>query len=784
MRCVLLITLGAAASVLAADEPAAVLASDAPLEKKFAAFRQLSLRGGAAEVSVAAGFLDDDNLAHMARFALERIPGKAAGEALFAAAGRLDGVHLAGVADSIGRRGGPGAHRTLAPLLDRDDAVVAASAARALAQLGTKEAAETLAKALQGGKNESRRIALATALLRCASALQRQDGHGVAAPFFQSVARQSGLPQHLILAATRGEVASGGEGGAGRVVEWLRAPDEDRFQLGLDLAQQLPGRELTAALAREVGELPPPRAAALANALAFRGDPAAVKPLLGLASRVDPPAREAAIRAVGRLGDAHAAAPLFRLAEEGGHEFLPAVRAALVMLPGEATDKLLCASIDAGRPPEIQRLALEVAAGRGALQAAPPAAGLLESPDPATRTTALATLEKLGDHRQLPAVLAFLADPENAPLHQQAQKTIVEIYRRHHTDDAACEAALRAAWKADAAKLRGPLLRILPVIGSPGALEAVRAMLAGNDPALRTAARNALLAWRSPIAAPDLLALFRRSAGDPDLRAKALKACLQLAGKGPAPPVVRAEQCRLLKEAATSDDERREIQGLLDKLLKQAGPATEDEAGFRPIFDGATLDGWEGKPGWWSVENGAITSISTPDKPVKNAHYLFWTGGRPSDFELRFSYQLAGGNSGVQFRSRKLPGWDAFGYQADIEAGDKWTGAIFAHQRGGVALRGQSVDIDESGKRVVLPFADPAGLKAFVRKDGWNDYRIVAQGSEMALFINGHLMCHANDRDRQRALNEGWIGLQMHPGPPMTVRFKNLRLRELPPRKK
>jgi len=51
-------------------------------------------------------------------------------------------------------------------------------------------------------------------------------------------------------------------------------------------------------------------------------------------------------------------------------------------------------------------------------------------------------------------------------------------------------------------------------------------------------------------------------------------------------------------------------------------PAAETETGFKSMFNGKELTGWEGKPEWWRVEDGALTSDSTPEKPCPSAHYL------------------------------------------------------------------------------------------------------------------------------------------------------------------
>lgn len=228
------------------------------------------------------------------------------------------------------------------------------------------------------------------------------------------------------------------------------------------------------------------------------------------------------------------------------------------------------------------------------------------------------------------------------------------------------------------------------------------------------------------------------------------------------------------------------IQASPKPLAQRAGqepvqlPAGPDEAGFVLIFNGQDLTGWDGKPGWWKVENGALTSESTPDKPCKECNYLIWRGGQPADFELRADFRLsAAGNSGIQFRSRALPNWDTSGYQADMSGDGGLVGFVYEHARGLIAGRGERVTIRPDGKREVVRFGDAAELAKVYKKEAWNTYRIVCRGPEITLFLNGRLMCQVTDHDAKHAASKGIIALQMHPGPPMKVEFKNLRLKEL-----
>lgn len=242
---------------------------------------------------------------------------------------------------------------------------------------------------------------------------------------------------------------------------------------------------------------------------------------------------------------------------------------------------------------------------------------------------------------------------------------------------------------------------------------------------------------------------------------------------------------------------------LLTTALPLFAEAEKGEQGFRSIFNGKDLTGWEGLPGAWRVEEGAITAESTPEKPCRQAHYLMWRGGKPGNFELRMDFRLqgAGGNSGIQFRSRELPNWDTSGYQADMEYGDQWSGCLFEHTRGGVAMRGEKVFIDKDGKKTVSALAIDekvqklidasraaggnlslsAALLSQVKMGEWNSYTVVARGSDITLKINDIVMCQATDEQSGLAAKDGVIALQMHPGPPMKVQFKNLRIKLLDP---
>jgi type 1 glutamine amidotransferase len=197
-----------------------------------------------------------------------------------------------------------------------------------------------------------------------------------------------------------------------------------------------------------------------------------------------------------------------------------------------------------------------------------------------------------------------------------------------------------------------------------------------------------------------------------------------------------------------------------------------------PIFNGTSLDGWEGKPEFWRVENGAIVGETTAENPTQGNTFLVWRQGLVDDFELELQYRITGGNSGIQYRSRDLGDFVVGGYQADFEAGTTYSGIVYEERgRGILAERGERVTIAADGtKHQGERIGATQDLQKAIRQGEWNHYRIVAKGPRLQHFINGQLMSEVLDEQADKRSLEGVLALQVHAGPPMKVEFKDIRL--------
>jgi hypothetical protein len=207
-----------------------------------------------------------------------------------------------------------------------------------------------------------------------------------------------------------------------------------------------------------------------------------------------------------------------------------------------------------------------------------------------------------------------------------------------------------------------------------------------------------------------------------------------------------------------------------------------DETGFKSLFNGQDLAGWDGNPKFWSVQEGVITGQTTEENPTEGNTFLIWQLGQLDDFELGLEYRIVGGNSGIQYRSQDLGNWVVGGYQADFESGDTYSGILYEERgRGILAQRGQQTRIDAEGNVVdTVQVFDSAELQKTIKKEDWNEYWVVAQGNRLTHMINGNVTVKVTDEQESRRATSGILALQLHAGPPMTVQFRNIRLKRLP----
>lgn len=183
-----------------------------------------------------------------------------------------------------------------------------------------------------------------------------------------------------------------------------------------------------------------------------------------------------------------------------------------------------------------------------------------------------------------------------------------------------------------------------------------------------------------------------------------------------------------------------------------------EDAEFRPLFNQKDLSGWEGDLSIWKVADGVIVG----DSPGIKHNQFLTTKDEFADFELKLEFRLKDGvgNSGVQFRTKRVPdSTEVSGYQADI--GENYWGCLY----------------DESRRNKVLVKA-PTEFEATLKKGDWNEYVIRAKDDHIVLKMNGITTVDYHEPDKEIA-RSGIIALQVHSGGPLKVEFRNIRIKAL-----
>ena len=193
-----------------------------------------------------------------------------------------------------------------------------------------------------------------------------------------------------------------------------------------------------------------------------------------------------------------------------------------------------------------------------------------------------------------------------------------------------------------------------------------------------------------------------------------------------------------------------------DPVSVAAQPAAQED--WQPLFNHENLEGWDTMPGGeWNVEDGMIVGTSPASD---ERHGILISQREYDDFKLRVIYKASQGNSGLYFRAEKVgEPYNVAGFQAEIDP-EKDAGGLY----------------ETSGRAwVVQP--TPAAVKTWYKPNEWNEMVVVAKGKDVTVYVNGQKTAEiTNDPGREK----GHIGVQLHGGQDMDIRFKDIEIIENP----
>jgi uncharacterized protein (TIGR03067 family) len=220
---------------------------------------------------------------------------------------------------------------------------------------------------------------------------------------------------------------------------------------------------------------------------------------------------------------------------------------------------------------------------------------------------------------------------------------------------------------------------------------------------------------------------------------------------------LKADEFRLCYSFGEPRPERFEWRGGSDiNLVFRRAPLS---GGFVPLFNGKDLTGWEGLPGYWHVENGAIVGKSSAEK-LLSTHLTY--KDTVADFDLRFQMRIIGqGQAGVRFRGTMKYPAQRLVYGPDLPLGTELGGIYYLDNRPGQQLK-----------------TPPSAIRnLIVRRDGFNDIGLKVVGKHATLTVNDVVTM---DDDFPTFPKNGLLALrQDNTSPADSVEFRELRLRRL-----
>jgi HEAT repeat protein len=533
-----------------------------------AACRALRLIGGPDSVPILAALTLKPETTDAARFALERIPGSEADQALLAALDRSQGEVRRGIIFSIGERESAAAVPALERLAGGKDLPLAADAVKALGKVGGPDAVRALT-AILGKAGPQLKLEAASALL-----LAAEDDPGAAAIYDKLIA--ANLPPIMRQAAFKGKIGSAGDGGKELILKALAGKDTVLYAPAVGMVPQKFGPGDIGQAADLLSRLPGDARIQLTAVLS--GYPAdTVAPFL-LAAAEDPSidVRLAALRSIGKAGGARSVAFLATKAARASGAEQDAAREALALLRGPDVDPAILAHFAKTSDDAVKAELVRAAGERRIAGAKPALMDMVKSASPMLKVRAAAALGDIAGTADIPDLLGLLRGLEDETARESMQDTVAAVARSNPRElsRAGTVKAVLAAEKDPKKKV--DLLRVLGKIGDDTGLALIRAALSDKDEGVVDAAVRALAEWPTGMARDDVYEIARTSFAL-NHRVISIRAFIRMIGLEPfrAPDGAVADLLRALAVAPRAE-EKKLILGMLVRFPCVAGLKTAE----------------------------------------------------------------------------------------------------------------------------------------------------------------------------------------------------------------
>jgi len=528
-----------------------------------AACRALRLVGGPDSVAVLAALALKPETTDAARYALERIPGGEADQALVEAMGKTQGAVKRGIVFSLGERKASAAVPALTELAAGKDSALAADAVKALGKIGGAEAVKTLT-AILGKAGAMLKSEAASALLLAADGLLAAGDKASAATAYDKILAAN-ISQVSRQAAFKGKLAAADDARA-MVLRTLAGKDALLFAPALAAVPANFGEGEISQVGDLMARLPEEAEIQLTGILA--GYPAdVVRPyLLSAAENPSIDVRLAALRSIAAAGDGKSVVFLAAKAARSAGAEQDAAREALARLRGSDVDEAILAHLAKTSDDAVKAELVQAAGARRIAGAEPALMAIVKAGPPSLKTKAAAALRTVAGEADLPALLALLAALDDEAAREAMQDTVAAAARLNPRETARASAVKsRLAVEKDAGK-RADLIRILGKIGDDSALPLVRTALSDPDAAVVDAAVRALADWPTIAARDDVLDIARTSIVL-NHRILSIRGYIRMIGLEPdrSPEGAAADLLKVLS-VSTRPEEKKLVLGLLGRF--------------------------------------------------------------------------------------------------------------------------------------------------------------------------------------------------------------------------
>jgi len=519
--------------------------------------RMLRRVGSAKSVPAMYGMLADKKLSHMARFALVYMAAPEAGAALREALGELDGDLKIGVVGSLGQRGDRKAVGAIGKLVGNRDKQMARAAIGSLGRIGGEEAAKILAKAKVAGDLKSVRD---NAYLMCADSMLAEGQTRDAAAIYREMTGTKNS-SWIRIAAYKGLVTAEKGKAVPHVVALLKDKNVDLQRAAGKFVTEMPGKDITVAMAKELGSLSEAGQVVLLGSLEARGDKIAAPYVAKAVGSKSEAIGLAAVKALAVIGDG-ANVELLAKASTARGAVGGAAMESLTRMSGPDVGLALISMVNSRAAGQVRANAIEALVDRREAKAVPVMFVAAKDEDRNVRQAAYKAIGTLADQEELSLLISMLLDGSNSAHVGDIERAMSAIVMRIENPDAGPV----VAWlKKAGSSVKPRLLAVLSRIGDSEALAAVRGELGSRDGEVRKAVVRALADWPNAEPLGDLMKVAR-SANDATEQILAVRGYIKLLGV----PANRGatDTVKLLGEAMAVAKRAEEKRAVLSALVK------------------------------------------------------------------------------------------------------------------------------------------------------------------------------------------------------------------------